>query len=440
MLKSSNSSRPDTPSSSESSNAASSGSWTSFLKSIALFSGDLLTLTAPPFILSPTLLVEFSQYWGEHNELLVAPVALASNPDASAVERDALALQRIIAVTRWFILTLRSQYCSRNEKMGTEKKPLNPFLGEVFVGKWSSTRHGDSTLLSEQVSHHPPVSAYLIVNDKNKVQLEGYNGVRATISATSINIKQYGHALLQYQSLDEQYLCTLPPLHIEGLISACPFVELEGTLWIQGLTGYIAKIEYSGKGYFTGRKHEFKARIFRDHVLTAHKENAVVLISGQWLGKLYIGKGHAWPRGRHGDELFYDAMAIKPQQLQVKEIEKQHPLESRLAWQQVLEAIKRGDYQEIHNAKSVIENKQREMRRQEKACGKPWEPRWFHLVDYKKVDHDAFLNLTNLGNLLIENVPSGTAKNSKESSKSDGDCKHWRFVRERWESEKEIQL
>lgn len=39
--------------------------WTSFLKSIASFSGDLSSLTAPPFILSPVSLVEFPSYWGE---------------------------------------------------------------------------------------------------------------------------------------------------------------------------------------------------------------------------------------------------------------------------------------------------------------------------------------------------------------------------------------
>ncbi|KIJ97866.1 hypothetical protein K443DRAFT_48388, partial [Laccaria amethystina LaAM-08-1] len=49
--------------------------------SIASFSGDLSSLTAPPFILSPTSLTEFrictlvwdpSQYWCERPELFAA--------------------------------------------------------------------------------------------------------------------------------------------------------------------------------------------------------------------------------------------------------------------------------------------------------------------------------------------------------------------------------
>ena len=46
--------------------------WGQFLKSIATFSGDLSSLTAPSFILSPVSLVEFPAYWGEHPDTLAA--------------------------------------------------------------------------------------------------------------------------------------------------------------------------------------------------------------------------------------------------------------------------------------------------------------------------------------------------------------------------------
>ncbi len=37
---------------------------------------------------------------------------------------------------KWFLTTLKQQYASRSEQYGNEKKPLNPFLGELFLGKW----------------------------------------------------------------------------------------------------------------------------------------------------------------------------------------------------------------------------------------------------------------------------------------------------------------
>lgn len=412
-----------------------SSSWTLFVKLIALYNGDLSLLTAPPFILLPVSQVEYSQYWAEHPGLLVAPVKLATPEGAARTEADAFALKRMIAITKWFISTLRSQYCLRNELMGSEKKPLNPFLGEVFVGKWND-EVGETTLLSEQVSHHPPVTAYAIDNQDNDVHLQGYNQVKATFSATSVNVKQYGHALLTYGKLNETYLVTLPPLHIEGIIVALPFVELEGKLYIQGSNGMIAVIEYSGRGYVTGKKNTFKARIYQDQISSMKKEKALVTISGQWLGKSYIAKGLSLPLSK--DELFYDATATNPEKLMVKAVEQQHPLELRKAWIKVAEAVKKGDFDLIHEEKLKIENDQREQRKQEEADGSKWTTRWFDVVDYA-VDEpaDKFLSLCNFANLLTKNSPLGLVKGLKYD---EGDEKHWRFVPQKWTEEKDITL
>lgn len=429
---------------SESSNAQSS-SWTSFLKSIASFNGDLSSLTAPPFILSPTSLSEYSQYWAEHPDLLIEPTFIRpySEEKADKFELEAIHLKRCVAVTRWFISTLRSQYCSRSESMGTEKKPLNPFLGEVFVGKWADKSEdgklGETQLISEQVSHHPPVTAYSVINEKNKVLLQGYNGIRSSISTTSINIKQYGHAVLEYKDIDESYLITLPPLHIEGLMVASPFVELEGSAYIQSKNGYIVVLEFSGRGYFSGKKNTFKARIYRDQLSSLTKENALVTISGQWSGKSYIAKGSKSPSSKT-DELFYDAQLKKPEGLVVKPIEEQHELESRKAWLKVAEAIKKSDYDLIHQEKSTIENEQRELRKKEQDSDAPWETRWFDNVDYLNTEtpiHDTFINLTTLANLSIRNGPSGTLKGGKYDQ---GDAKHWRVNLDKWAHEQEIKL
>ena len=126
------------------------GSWSAFLKSIASFSGDLSSLTAPPFILSSTSLVEFSSYWAEHPSLFVAP----------AKEQDPQ--KRALLVLKWFLSTLKQQYASRSEKFGNEKKPLNPFLGELFLGKWVDGE-GVTELVSEQVRF---VSLFQIPNSK----------------------------------------------------------------------------------------------------------------------------------------------------------------------------------------------------------------------------------------------------------------------------------
>ncbi|KAL1875286.1 hypothetical protein VTK73DRAFT_10183 [Phialemonium thermophilum] len=118
---------------------ANGGSWAAFLKSIASFNGDLSSLTAPPFILSATSLTEFSSYWCEHPSIFAAP----------AKESDAQ--KRAMLVLKWFLTTLKQQYASRSEEYGNEKKPLNPFLGELFLGKWEDDDIGTTELISEQV-------------------------------------------------------------------------------------------------------------------------------------------------------------------------------------------------------------------------------------------------------------------------------------------------
>lgn len=85
-------------------------------------------------------MTEYSAYWAEHPSLFVA-AAKEADPE-----------KRALAVLKWFLSTLRQQYCSRSEKLGSEKKPLNPFLGELFLGKWENDPDaGETTLISEQV-------------------------------------------------------------------------------------------------------------------------------------------------------------------------------------------------------------------------------------------------------------------------------------------------
>lgn len=107
-------------------------------QSIASFNGDLSSLTAPPFILSSTSLTEFSSYWCEHPSVFAAPA------------KEADAAKRASLVLKWFLTTLKQQYASRSEQYGNEKKPLNPFLGELFLGKWEDDA-GTTELISEQV-------------------------------------------------------------------------------------------------------------------------------------------------------------------------------------------------------------------------------------------------------------------------------------------------
>ncbi|KAH8650132.1 hypothetical protein BX600DRAFT_419063 [Xylariales sp. PMI_506] len=346
---------------------ASSASWTAFIKSIASFNGDLSSLTAPPFILSSTSLTEFSSYWAEHPSVFVAP-AKEPNPE-----------KRALLVLKWFLTTLKQQYAARSEQYGNEKKPLNPFLGELFLGSWEDEA-GKTELISEQVNHHPPATAYSITNLDSNVHLEGFNAQKASFSKT-INIKQIGHAVLTIPNPanpdeKETYLITLPSLHCEGLLLGSPFMELDGATYISSSTGYTAKIDYSGKGWVSGKKNSFTAVLYR----TGKEKEVLYNVSGQWTKAFEFHSGDAKHSSSSNVVESWDPAQTATSKLIVAPVEQQHPLESRRAWGKVAHGIASGDMDLVGREKGKIENAQRAMRKKEQAEGRDWERRYFNAI------------------------------------------------------------
>ncbi|KAJ2915334.1 hypothetical protein MD484_g5055, partial [Candolleomyces efflorescens] len=382
--------------------AAQRGSWSSFLKSIASFSGDLSSLTAPPFILSPVSLTEFPAYWCERPDLFAAIADAKEGED------------RHIAVLRWFISTLKDQYTSRNEEMGSEKKPLNPVLGELFYGYWPDKNgRGQTTLLVEQVSHHPPITAYFIENKSKGLKLTGHNAQKTTFSSGSVIVKQIGHAVLTINETDH-YLITLPRLRIDGLWYGSPYIELVDSTFIVG-GGYTSVIDYKGKGYFSGKSHSFKAtttplpgmggnsivppaassssggggwfsssRNASSTSLAASKE---YVIEGTWHETSTWTKGPAGPTGALTGTKFHDVTPTTGSKKEEAVVVaggdngEMGEFETRKLWEIVAKGIREGDFEIASKEKSRIENDQRQRRKDEQAAGTTWPLKHFQLEE-----------------------------------------------------------
>lgn len=287
--------------------------------------------------------------------------------------------------------TLKQQYCSRSEKLGSEKKPLNPFLGELFLGHWEDEQHGRTELVSEQVSHHPPVTAYCITNDKHRIRLQGYNGQKASFSRT-IHVKQIGHSLLTLHppgsNEPETYLITLPAIHIENLIYGAPFVELGGVTHIISSSGYIAKIDYSGKGWLSGKKNSFSAALWENGVGTEKKP--LYTIDGQWSDAFAIKEGE----GKKAKEIAsFKPSDIQLSKLHVAPFEEQDVFESRKAWANVAKSVEKGDMNATSFHKSKIENAQRTLRKKEQEEGRVWDRVFFSNASDKDTSEATFQKL-----------------------------------------------
>lgn len=203
------------------------------------------------------------------------------------------------------------------------------------------------------------------------MHLQGYNGQKASVSRSlTIVVKQIGHAILHIDEYNEDYLITLPSLHIEGLYKGSPYVELDRHTYIQSSSGYTSKIEYTGAGWLSGKKNSFTATLYKTSSL---EKEPLYSVEGQWTEAFTIHAG----KKSGGVVDTWDPTKHHITDLSVAPIEEQGPLESRRAWQQVAQAIYRGDMDATSHYKGIIENEQREMRRKEREEAREWERRYF---------------------------------------------------------------
>ncbi|TVY82164.1 Protein kes1 [Lachnellula suecica] len=330
----------------------------SFIKSIATFKGDLSSLTAPPFLLSPQSITEYSAFWAEHPALFVAP----------AHEDDAQ--KRALGVLKWFLSTLKQQHSNKDDNGKKKKmKPLNPFLGELFLGKWVDGA-GTTELVSEQVSHHPPATAFNVWNNEHGIRLQGHIAPKVYFSST-VRIDRKGYGTLHIDKYNEVHLVTMPKVHIEGLMTASLSPELSGTSYIRSSSGYTTKIEYFCKGWISGKRNSFLATIFHDD----NENEPIYAAEGQWNDTYTIKDGKTQ---NILEKVDVNTLSRTP--LTIAPPEQQNHLESRRAWKPVVDAINKGDIFAVGQEKSKIENEQRELRKQEKAEEKEFPRRYFTLA------------------------------------------------------------
>lgn len=235
--------------------------------------------------------------------------------------------------------------------------------------KPSSTSHG--VLHLERETWHEGKTLPKIPPGKpiTRFQLQGYNAQKASFSRT-IQVKQIGHALLEIANFKETYLITLPSLHIESLLYGNPFVELNKSSYIISSSGYVSKIDYSGKGWLSGKKNSFTASLYP----AGKEKEPLYVIDGQWTDTFTIRDGK---KKVGGDLESYNAKTSKTTQLTVAPLDQQETYESNRAWQRVAAAISKGDMDTVGVEKGKIENAQRELRRKEQSEGREWERRFF---------------------------------------------------------------
>jgi len=314
---------------------------------------DLSRVTLPTFILEPKSFLEKLTDFMTHPDLVLNAASLDTPFD------------RLKAITRWYM----SGFYIRPKGV---KKPYNPILGEIFRASWD---HGTSKsfYVSEQVSHHPPVSAFYGSNRAAGFVLNGSIYFRSKFTGNSTAAILDGFATVYMLNYDEVYTLTFPTAYARGILWGTLLMELGGTVHIKcEKTEMKSEIEFKTKGYFGGEYNAVAGKIM-------HKKKTLYTFSGKW-DKQLTGKDL---RDKN-EEVFWDPygdMAVSGLKMQVRSLEDQEPHESRRLWHKVSLGLLANDQTVATDEKFAIEDAQRKAVREREEKGIKYEPRHFRLDD-----------------------------------------------------------
>ncbi|NXU03295.1 OSBL5 protein, partial [Buphagus erythrorhynchus] len=191
---------------------------------------DLSRVVLPTFILEPrSFLNKLSDYY-YHADLLSQAV-LEDDP-----------YTRMKQVLRWYL----SGFYKKPKGI---KKPYNPILGETFRCCWFHPQTNSHTFyIAEQVSHHPPVSAFHVSNRKDGFCISGSILARSKFYGNSLSALLDGKAKLMFISRGEDYIITMPYAHCKGLLYGTMTMELGGKVTIDcEKTNHRAELEFKLK-------------------------------------------------------------------------------------------------------------------------------------------------------------------------------------------------
>ena len=196
----------------------------------------------------------------------------------------------------------------------TQLKPFNPLLGETLEGGLDD----GSLIYCEHISHHPPISSFLMYGPKESYQLSGYYQYKMNFSANSLTGTQWGPNSVRFAD-GGQVTYKLPGVKITGLIFGSRLVYYVGCMKFvdkqHGLKAVIVfDYGYTG-GLFSSRKKgskrdQFEGLVYRYKEMgdtkkkkkkkikklsdIADVEQSICSITGSWLHNLKIGEEETW--------------------------------------------------------------------------------------------------------------------------------------------------
>lgn len=320
---------------------------------------DLTRVTIPSYFLEPRSLLERLTDFTSHPQLII-----------EALDKGT-PLERMVATVRWYV----SGWHVRPKGV---KKPYNPILGEFFRSYHELPDGSLITYLAEQVSHHPPVSAFYGQVRKGtnlerlEVEYSGWYYPRSKFLGNSMVSQAEGVLHVHLPWLKERYVCTWPSLYARGILFGSMLMEMGGKTVIECKeTGLITEIEFKTKGLWGGEYNVLVGKI------RTIKGRTLYTFQGRWDRAIMIRRHISGESTDPPEEELFNARKVPVMEKIVEPIEQQDPNESRRKWLKVTEAILDNDLERATFHKSQLEQAQREAREEREARGITYYPKFF---------------------------------------------------------------
>lgn len=314
---------------------------------------DLHKVTLPTFVLEPRSMLERVTDFMSHPELLIE----------ASTKTDPLV--RFLDVVRYFL-------SGWHIKPKGVKKPYNPVLGEIFRCKYKYKDGTEAIYLAEQVSHHPPISAYYYGSPDHGVYIQGDLRPKSRFLGNSAATLMEGENHIIFTHLhNERYDITMPNVYARGILFGKMVLELGDSCVVRCRTSdLICELDFKTKGFFSGQYNSVSGKVKKESTGEVLYE-----ISGQWSNEIFIKMAKA-----SNKTLFFDVKTSSIHPKVVPDIANQEDLESRRLWSKVTAAILKDDMDTATEEKTLIEDRQREEAKQREATGQTYQPKFFDIV------------------------------------------------------------
>lgn len=135
-----------------------------------------------------------------------------------------LALAESDEMRRFALTTVHQMVQYGTIEKGGLAKPFNPLLGETF----EMVVPGKFQFLGEQVSHHPPISAFHIEGKSGYLKYSTFN-TKTSFGIGSLAFTNTYNEHIDLMPFGEVFEWSPPSLSFHGLIMGSPYMEIEGT-------------------------------------------------------------------------------------------------------------------------------------------------------------------------------------------------------------------